>query len=743
MNLSTPLTEIFRLKESQKKALEKLGLKTAKDLLRHFPFRYEKIGEIKAIADISKNDYVSVEGKILKLEMEKTWRKKMPVAKGVISDGSGSLRVVWFNQPYMAKMLSPESNICLSGKIQSDKNGLYLANPLFSSELTFLNSAFGKPSGFPKADNYLGIYPETRGISSLWFQTAVKKVLSRIDFEKLKDPLPEEIFKKYHLPSLKFSLAAIHSPKKLSDANAAKKRFAFEEIFLIQLSRLKEKIRYQKQSGFPVKIAEKELGEFVSTFNFSLTQSQKKALAHILTDFKKPSPMARLLEGDVGSGKTAVAAAAAFAAVKNGYQVGYMAPTEVLARQHFKSFSNYFSPFKIKIGLITSAECLKFPSKIKGAEKQETPTHIARSQLLKWVASGETPILIGTHALIQDKIKFKNLAFAIIDEQHRFGVKQRAKLVGRGLTQTDTQINAEVKPHLLSMTATPIPRTLALTIYGDLDLTLLDEMPPGRKKIETIIVPPSQRERAYEQMRYEINQGRQAYVVCPRINADSRGSNMDNRGENLRESAGNLRLSALYEIKAVKEEYEKLSKKIFPEFKVGMLHGKMLPKEKEKTMNEFREGKINLLVATSVIEVGVDVPNATSILIEGAERFGLAQLHQLRGRVLRSEHQPYCFIFTESSSKRTLARLNALLTAKNGFELAEYDLKFRGPGELSGKKQWGISDMGMEALKNLKMVEAAREEAQVILEKDPELKNYPLLSAKIKISSALSGAHFE
>ena len=587
--------------------------------------------------------------------------------------------------------------------------------------------------GTGNAPEYLGIYPETRGISSLWFQNAVKKILTQTNFEKLKDSIPTEILKKYHLPSLKTSLISIHFPKKLNDAKAARKRFAFEEIFFIQLGRLKEKIKEQEHSAFLIKISKEEINKFVEALGFKLTNAQKKSVQNIIADFQKPSPMRRLLEGDVGSGKTAVAATAAFAAIKNNYQIAYMAPTEVLARQHFKSFSKYFAPYRIKIGLITSAECLKFPSKIKGAGGQETPTHISRTQLLKWVESGETPILIGTHALIQDKIKFKNLAFAIIDEQHRFGVQQRAKLVARGLTRIDskkTRINADnFTPHLLSMTATPIPRTLALTIYGDLDLTLLDEMPPGRKEIKTIIVPPDQRERAYEQMRYEINQGRQAYVVCPRIEEP--------------DPAKATSLLSL-EAKSVKKEYEKLSKKIYPEFKVGMLHGKMLPKEKEKTMNEFREGKINLLVATSVIEVGVDVPNATCVLIEGAERFGLAQLHQLRGRVLRSEHQPHCFIFTDSDSKKTLARLNALLTAKNGFELAEYDLKFRGPGELSGKKQWGISDLGMEGLKNLKMVEAARTEVQNILQKDPELKNYPLLQAKINPpADEKPSVHFE
>src|SRR3989344_3084541 len=439
--------------------------------------------------------------------------------------------------------------------------------------------------------------------------------------------------------------------------------------------------------------------KFISDLPYDLTSAQKRAIDQVLDDASKTKPMSRLLEGDVGSGKTIVAATAAYAASLNDTQTAYMAPTEVLARQHYKEFVERFKSHRLSVALATSAEFRKFPSKAYPGKD----THIAKNQLLKWIASGEISILIGTHALVQDKIKFKNLGLVIIDEQHRFGINQRARLAQKSI------------PHLLSMTATPIPRTLALTIYGDLDLTLLDEMPPGRKKVMTVIVPPRQRERAYEQMRAEISRGRQAFVVCPRIDPSTSLGAKEN-------SIAAAKMSL--EMKSVKVEHKKLSEKVFPEFKVDMLHGKMTPKEKEKTMEEFRENKTQILVATSVIEVGVNVPNATIIMIEGAERFGLAQLHQLRGRVLRSTHQPYCFVFTESPTQKTLARLKALTEAKTGFELAEYDLQFRGAGELSGSKQWGISDVGMEALKNLKMVEAARLEAQKPLQRDFELTAY-------------------
>jgi superfamily II DNA or RNA helicase len=408
------------------------------------------------------------------------------------------------------------------------------------------------------------------------------------------------------------------------------------------------------------------------------------------------------------------------AVVKAGLEVAYMAPTEILAKQHFESFIQYFGNLGIQVGLITGTECRKFPSKIFLAGRGAQHTHISRPQLLKWVANGEIPILVGTHALIQKAVKFKNLAYAIIDEQHRFGVKQRAALVRK-----DTKF----APHLLSMTATPIPRTLALTVYGDLDLTLLDEMPAGRRAIITKIIAERERASAYAAAERELAAGRQAYVICPRIDEP----------DPTKELALNT--------KSAKAEQKRLQEKVFPHHTVGLLHSKMTPIAKEEVMKDFTDGKIDILVATSVVEVGVNVPNATVIIIEGAERFGLAQLHQLRGRVLRSNHQAYCYLFT-TSGKTESTRLQALEKAKNGFELAELDLKLRGAGALGSgpagggaSKQWGLSDLGMEALQNLKMVEAARTEAQKILNTDPELKKYPLL--REQIHQPQTEVHFE
>jgi ATP-dependent DNA helicase RecG len=700
MHLNSLLADELRLTDRQKKALEKLKLKTAKDLLWYFPARYEKFAEHKTVADVQEGEKASIQGEITNIKLEKTWRKKMNITRAVLNDGTGAINLVWFHQPFIANILKKGDIVTVTGKIQKNKNGLYLANPIYLMRPGLVN--------YESRSRLIAIYPETRGLSSQWFRFTIQKIIKKAlaNKKQLTDIIPQKILNRYNLPSLKNALIYVHTPREEKNAKAARKRFAFEEIFLIQLSRAQKRLDYKKQSAFVIRTKKSALDNFLKNFSFKLTNAQQRSLEHIIKDLGKESPMARFLEGDVGSGKTAVAAATAFLALENGYQTAYMAPTEILARQLFDSFTQYFINSGAQIGLITSSECRKFPSKVSPKES----THISRSRLLKWVENGETRILIGTHALIQDKVNFKNLALVIIDEQHRFGTSQRA-----ALAKKKTGAKKMPMPHLLSMSATPIPRTLALTIYGDLDLTLLDEMPPGRKEIITEIVPVRQREIAYKKIKEEVKRGRQAYVVCPRIEPS------DPPKENV------LTLN----MRAVKEEYEKLSKEIFPEYKLAMLYGKMPAKEKEKTMKEFEEGKINILVATSVVEVGVNVPNVTAIIIEGAERFGLAQLHQLRGRVLRSTYQPHCFIFTESKSQKTLSRLKALKTAQNGFELAEYDLQFRGPGELAGKKQWGISDVGMEALKNIKMVEAARIEAQKILQKDPELKNHPLLKEKI------------
>lgn len=707
MKLTDEIVDHFRLVETQKKALKRLKLTTIDQLLHHFPARYDEIKDTKTIVSLSKGDIAVVYGRVLNLKTKKAWKSKTPMTEGTIEDATGKIKLMWFHQPYIAKMIRSGSSVKLSGTVTGSEGSLYIANPKIEGggSISTDDSLFSGDGGstFP-------IYPESRGITSLWFYHAQQRIFNSGLLEEMKDPIPENILKKYNLPTLKTALIWIHTPKNEKDALSARKRFAFEEVFYIQLAQHKRKLEYKEKEAF--NIESENIKSFIDRFPFPLTKSQEKAIHDITNDFKRGYPMSRLLEGDVGSGKTAVAAATIYAVTvtkpKNqdygSLQTAYMVPTEILAKQHFESFIEYFSHMPINIGLITSSGCKKFPSKVDPTKA----TDISRAQLLKWVKNGEISILIGTHSLIQKTVEFENLAYVIIDEQHRFGTMQR-----KMLTRKDN-----IMPHFLSMTATPIPRTLALTIYGDLDLTLLDEMPKGRKPIITEVVMPDDRNKTYENIRKELAEGRQLYVICPRIDEPDPKKSM------------------ALNVKSVTKESEELKNKIFPDYEIDILHSKMKPKEKESVMKEFEDNDTQILVATSVVEVGVNVPNATTIIIEGAERFGLAQLHQLRGRVIRSNHQAYCHIFAETKSQKTKDRLKALKTAKNGFELAEHDLNLRGAGELYGRHQSGISDIAMEAIKNPKMVEAARNEAKTL-----KLSEYPEIEKKVKEKE--TDLHFE
>ena len=717
MLLSDSLDTHFRLVETQKRALRRLGLLTIEDLLYNLPSKYENISDIKRVSELKKDDSAILYGTLSGLQTRKSFRSRVPISEARLTDGSGSIKIIWFHQPYIAKMFRDGVPVRLAGKVGGDTKSLFIANPEIEKTDT---TPFDAPSSlFGKKHHTLlyPLYPESKGITSKWFYHALERVFESGILETIEDPVPEDILAKYNLPKLTTAFVWIHAPKHEKDSVSARKRFAFNEVFYIQLLKQQERRENSEKHSLAVVVDEKRIAEFMERFPFEATDAQRKAIESIVSDFKKEHPMARLLEGDVGSGKTAVAATTVYAVATSrpprqdfgSLQTAYMVPTEILAQQHFESFIAYFKHLPIQIALITSSGCKKFPSKVnKGGA-----TDISRTQLLKWVKNGEIPILIGTHALIQKTVSFKNLAYVIIDEQHRFGTLQRQKLVRKD----------NVAPHLLSMTATPIPRTLALTVYGDLDLTLLDEMPKGRKQIVTNIVLPGKRGATYEKIRHELREGRQAYVICPRIDEP--------------DPTKALALQA----KSVNAEAKRLKKDIFSEYDIGILHSKLKPSEKESVMKRFAEGDVDILVATSVIEVGVNVPNATVIVIEGAERFGLAQLHQLRGRVIRSNHQAYCFVFSDSTAKQAKDRLSALQSAKSGFELAEFDLKFRGAGELYGKKQWGLSDIGMEAIKNVKMVEAARNEAQKMTENDPGLAQHPSLRKIVEAKKNL--LHFE
>jgi ATP-dependent DNA helicase RecG len=719
MEGATPLSKVLRLSEDQKKALTRLNLNTVEDLLYHFPARYSQYVESSNIAEAPLGEKGSWYGVILDLKLGSTFKRHLRKAEGSLETVNGKVRLIWFNQPYLAKMFKEGDTVRVSGKLQEYNGARSISNPEIETVPELppeeKGSLFGK-----KSNEYFAfpIYPESRGITSRFFYHHIQKILKSGVVDTLHDPIPTDILETYNLPTLKTALIWVHSPKKEKDAEVARKRFAFEQVFYIQLQKQKDRQLYEQSSGFKLDAPKAVIDTFLTRFPFSPTNAQKNAIANILTDMKSGNPMSRLLEGDVGSGKTAVAATTAYAVVAgvpekdsrlSRLQVAYMAPTELLATQHFESFIEYFKHLPINIGLLTGSGCRKFPSKVDPSGH----TAVSRAQLLKWVKEGDISILIGTHALIQKSVHFKNLAYIIIDEQHRFGVKQRKEL-----TRKDDRL-----PHLLSMTATPIPRTLALTIFGDLDITLLDEMPAGRKKIDTRIVPPTKRKEMYDHIKRELKEGRQAYIICPRIDEP--------------DPEKELAIQA----KSVKAEAIRLKRDIFPEARIEIQHSKMKPKEKDEIMIAFKAHKIDILVATSVVEVGVNVPNATNIVIEGAERFGLAQLHQLRGRVIRSNHQAYCFLLSESAGDKTMERLKALVEAENGFKLAELDLTMRGTGGLLDSKQWGMSDIAMEAIKNIKMVEAARTEASRIIKTDPDLTNYPALKATL--TQKLTHLHFE
>ncbi len=718
MHADEPVEKLLRITQIQRAGLKKLGIESIRDLLYHFPVRYESSADIKKVSEAKPNETAILYGRFSKLEMRRSWKTKVPMAEGSFEDDSGSIRVVWFHQPYLAKMIHTGELMRLQGKVTERNGKRYIANPV-AEKTTGIPSVLTQQKSLLASDTmesydaseqvstgFLPVYPETAGVTSMWFYYALGKILNAGVLKNLEDPLPARILRTYHLPSLQSALVFIHTPQRAKDAEVARKRFAFEEVFLIHIARAQAREKNKEKRAHAIDADENRVAEFIKTFPFTPTLGQKKAIGEILADFLEPYPMSRLLEGDVGSGKTAVAAATAYAVVtsrptdKNGQkqsfgnlQIAYMCPTEILAKQHFATFTSFFRTHPIQIGLLTSSGCYKYPSKVHTDEA----TKISRAQFLKWVANGEIPILIGTHALIQKTVAFKDLAYVIVDEQHRFGTFQRQAIATKGGTA----------PHLLSMTATPIPRTLALTVYGDLDLTILDELPEGRKPIKTEIATPGRRTGVYEKIRELLKEGRQAYVICPRIDEP--------------DPTKALALQA----RSVAAETKRLQKEIFPDYTVEKLHSKMTPAEKEETMSRFEKGTTHILVATSVVEVGVNVPNATVIMIEGAERFGLAQLHQLRGRVQRSTHQSYCFLMVEQSTEN--ARLKAIVSAKNGFELAEKDLSIRGAGELYGRHQWGMSDVGMEALQNLKLVTAARTEAQNLVAQDPSLAEYPLL----------------
>jgi len=742
MDLDSPVETIPRVSAIYAKRLNRLGIKTVRDLIYHFPLRYDDLSKIAKIGDAQANEIVTVRGQIINIHAFRTPRKRMFLIEALIKDNSGTIRAIWFNQPFLLRALKKGEWVSLAGKVNYDGKTLFFSNPAHET-IRLEQLGAGNKSASRHTGRLVPIYPETTKLTSKWLRYILDLIFPKA-INEFKDFLPAEIRKSQKLVDLSAALKKIHFPQTQKDIDEARRRLGFDELFLIQLFILQQKQKWQLNRAAIIKFDQNLIKKFVASLPFKLTNAQRKASWEILQNLEKTTPMNRLLEGDVGSGKTVVATIAALQTIKNGYQVAFMAPTEILARQHFEGLSKSLMNLGLKIALTTSSETkISYDSPLGNHQEIE---EIKPKDFLRMTKEGKINIAIGTHSLIQESVQFKNLALAIVDEQHRFGVQQRAALQ-KNIVQMEDGLKTTI-PHLLSMTATPIPRTLALTIYGDLDLSLLNELPKGRQKTITKIIAPANRQKAYDFIRQQIKGGRQVFVICPRIERQSSDGNGNETrvvnsqspdvttGQNEHRNQLTLydkRRLLWAEVKAVTEEYKKLSEKTFPDLKVAMLHGKIKAKEKEQVMRDFREKKYDILVSTSVVEVGVDIPNATVMMIEGADRFGLAQLHQFRGRVGRDKFQSYCLLFTDSDSQFVRQRLKALVSTQNGFELAEKDLEIRGPGEFYGTRQWGLPDLTMASLMDVELIKECRKEAEKLLADDsPELTNHPLLADRLK-----------
>ncbi|PIZ74769.1 DNA helicase RecG [Candidatus Peregrinibacteria bacterium CG_4_10_14_0_2_um_filter_43_11] len=676
MHLSTPLSEALSTKREYIAALREMELITVEDLLLYFPRTYEDLSVVKPLHEVKQGEIVTLKGCLHGIKRLPTKRKGFSLIKALFYDAVGNqAEVVWFNQPYLLRTLPMETEVTLAGKVEYKYGRFTIQSP----EVELSKAVQVHTAGM------VPVYPQHDVITSKWLREKINPLLYLAkEFEEF---LPEEIVKEEKLAPKSEAVREIHFPTSQKTLERARDRLAYEELFLLQLRAVKTKAEWKKSRPEwgaieMISMNVDLVKQFFSTLPFVPTGAQKVAIFEILRDMEQPYPMMRLLEGDVGSGKTLVAVMAILHAVKQGYQVAVMAPTSVLAQQHLISVRKFMDIFGKKYPSEKPITVELLTGSLKTGEKKKVQNAIA---------NGQIDIIIGTHALVQEAVKFYKLGLVVIDEQHRFGVKQRELLVRQG------------SPHVLTMTATPIPRTLAIVAYGDQDLSVLNEMPPGRQPIETKIVPPEHRQTVYRFAEEKIKQGQQVYVICPLIDE-----------------------SDVLEFKSVKAEYQKL-KVLFKDFSVEMLHGKLKPEEKEQIMRDFKGKKIDLLISTSVIEVGIDVPNATIMLIEGADRFGLSQLHQFRGRVGRGSEKSYCFLYTDSDSQATFTRLKAMVDHSDGFKLAEIDMKLRGPGEVYGIRQSGLPDLKIASLSNGVLVSRIRKAAEHLVEISPDLKEYPSL----------------
>ena len=685
VSLDSPVDRLRGVNVKLSGKLLKLDVSTIRDLLYLLPRHHNDFSNFSSISELVVGEKQNIIATVWEARETTLGQKgKLKATEAVVSDETGNIRVVWIGQPYVARVLKPNSRVALSGKVEAYKGQLQFQGPEFE--------ILDRQESLIHAGRLVPVYPGTDGLPTRKLRSIVWQALEQW-VPRMEDFMPEDLRKKARLVSLPEAILEAHYPDDLISLEMARKRLAFDEFFLIQMAVLQRRRSWQDAAeGISVQANPKVRDGFIASLPFSLTDAQERCLGEILADMARGTPpMNRLLQGEVGSGKTVVALAGLLEAVASGYQGSIMVPTEVLAEQHFATVSRLLGglarPLREENLITVYLDSLPRPISV-GLITGSTRAALKR-ELQQRVSEGTLDIAIGTHALIQEGVEFPRLALAVVDEQHRFGVMQRAALRQRSGTT----------PHLLVMSATPIPRTLALTIYGDLDVSTIDQLPPGRQRVLTRNVPPERRDEAYGFVRKEIRNGRQAFVICPLIEE-----------------------SDAVEARAATEEYERLSTEVFPDLRLGLLHGRMTPGEKDEVMGRFRNGETDILVSTAVVEVGIDVPNATVMVVEGAHRFGLSQLHQFRGRVGRGENKSYCFLLSDYSTPEAKERLSAVERIHDGFQLAEVDLSLRGPGDYFGTRQSGLPALRVARLSDHDLLKSAREEAARLLQDDPDLR---------------------
>jgi len=665
---SSPVTDFPGVGEVRAGKLAKLGLRTAGDLLEYYPRDYEDRRQVYTVQSAPLEGKVCIEALVAERPRLSHIRKGLDLVQVKAADHTGVLYLTFFNQPYVEKTLKMGEEYIFYGSLEAQGRRRSMVNPVFES--VGRNNVTGC---------ILPVYPLTAGITNHMLCSLTRQVLTCAG--EVPETLPAGLRQENGLAELEFALKNIHFPQSDEELALARRRLQFEELFYLSVGltflKFRREDRKQGVTALPLPVE-----EFVSLLPFPPTLAQRRVMGEIFDDMTSGRPMNRLVQGDVGSGKTAVAAFAAWLMTRSGAQAALMAPTEVLAEQHYRSLSALLDGAGIRVGLLTGS--------LTASEKKK---------VRKELENGEIDLVIGTHALISDSVKFNRLALIIADEQHRFGVAQRSALAGKSET------GGMPPPHVLVMSATPIPRTLALIVYGDLDISVIDQLPPGRTPVETYVVREDKRQRMYGFVRRQVEEGRQVYIICPAVEDDPDAP------------------PGAAELKAVKTYAEKIKKEVFPDLNIAILHGKMRPKEKEAVMLSFAEGETQILVATTVVEVGVDVPNASLIVIEGADRFGLSQLHQLRGRVGRGRHQSYCVLVTNTRNPDSMQRLKTLASTTDGFRIAEEDLKLRGPGDFFGSRQHGMPAMRLADLTgDMRLLQQAQQAAGKLLAADPGLK---------------------